>query len=201
MSELYPDEWEQLPPELKALLIAGQEKIKAQETMQARLRAAQNDPDISEEELNALKVKLGRQTVPEQPDVFGVGGESAETARMWRQTRSIIPISLAAAVSYTVLHGGGAFLLVLVSVLVGVILANRSAMQHRATLLVDGDTLQYCGTVMDWQDITEIQLLAFGRVRIFTGDQRLCTFSRSEQNVDRLIQYARQRGVAVTGED
>lgn len=199
MPELTPDELEQLPPELKAILIASQEKIRQEEEMQAQLRAAQKNPDISDDALNAMKVRLQHQTAPELPEVFSVGGESAETARIRQQSRAIIPI--AALITVRMAFRSIWILVLLILVLIGVMLTEQYILRHRETMLIDGDTLQYRGMRWKWQDITELRFLAFGRIRLYAEDQTVCTFSRSELHVDRLILDAKRHGITIAGED
>lgn len=199
MPELTPDELEQLPPELKAILIASQEKIRQEEEMQAQLRAAQKNPDISDDALNAMKVRLQHQTAPELPEVFSVGGESAETARIRQQSRAIIPIAV--LITVRMAFRSIWILVLLILVLTGVMLTEQYILRHRETMLIDGDTLQYRGMRWKWQDITELRFLAFGRIRLYAEDQTVCTFSRSELHVDRLILDAKRHGITIAGED
>lgn len=204
MHEPKHDEWEQLPAEIREILLAQQKKEQEIADMQAKLRAAQHDSAVSEDELNAMKVQLKRTVTAEpkeQPEAFAVGGESAESIQAMQMFNRSAVIGAAACIGYVVTHRRGWFLLGLIAAAVIYMQIERRRKQTRIPLLVQEDSL-HCGS-RAWQrsEITEIRRGLFGAVRIYAGEEKICAFYGDENNVERLLKYALKAGITVKGYD
>lgn len=214
INALLPEElrvqWELLPEDTKAFLLAALRKRLRPMLRQTMLRAVQRDPNISEEERNRIVAGMTVDIANElmaYSDSFEVGGADVSAAPTWQQPQAgwLIAVCLIFAVRYF-LRGGSpgelAVMIVLPAAAVpAAVMLSKKLGGNSGTLLVDRDTLLWNGRQWRWQDVTEIRFAGLGRLQIFAGDEKICTLSVNEKNVDRLVRYAEFLGISVTGND